>query len=177
MNNPSPVAVEPDLCRRVLVGLLSLALAAAVWLPAMRLVFSESKAQHFSPTGLPPKSRRMAAYHLRLWTDPVLKERAVGKMRGSNAEWDFMGRTFLVLSLANIALRDPQLRGQALDVMDSIIDETLRLERDEGLYFFLMPYARRSRFVRQPARSQFLDGEIALMLAVRRVVEEKPAYK
>ena len=177
MNAQAQGSGEAPLGRRVLLGTLSLAIAAAIWLPAMRVIFSEGTPQHFGAEGVPPKARRMAAYHLRLWTEPELREREIGKMRGSNAEWDFMGRTFLVLSLANIALRDPGLKGQALDVMDRIIDETLRLEREKGLYFFLMPYAKASRFVQSPPRSQFLDGEIALMLAVRRVVEEKEAYK
>jgi hypothetical protein len=61
--------------------------------------------------------------------------------------------------------------------MDQIIDETLRLEKQEGMYFFLMPYAKDGHYVMQPPHSLFLDGEIALMLASRRVVEEKPEYK
>ena len=98
-------------------------------------------------------------------------------MRRCNAEWDFMGRTFLVLALGNMALREPGMKAECLEIMDTIIDETLRLEREEGLYFFLMPYAKSGSFVMKPAGSQFLDGEIALMLAVRRVVEEKEKYK
>jgi hypothetical protein len=64
-----------------------------------------------------------------------------------------------------------------LETMDQIIDETLRLENQKGMYFFLMPYAREGNYVMRPAHSLFLDGEIALMLASRRVVEEKPEYK
>ena len=45
------------------------------------------------------------------------------------------------------------------------------------MYFFLMPYAKDQPYVVQPAHSLFLDGEIALMLASRRTVEEKPEYK
>jgi hypothetical protein len=40
-----------------------------------------------------------------------------------------------------------------------------------------MPYAKARPFVQQPARSQFLDGEIAMMLAARRLVEEKAEYQ
>ena len=61
--------------------------------------------------------------------------------------------------------------------MDQIIDETLRLEKQEGMYFFLMAYAKERHYLVQPAHSLFLDGEIALMLASRRAVEEKPEYK
>ena len=45
------------------------------------------------------------------------------------------------------------------------------------MYHFLMPYARNRPFVMQPPRSLFLDGEIALMLASRRLVAEKEAYR
>jgi len=95
----------------------------------------------------------------------------------SNAEWDFMGRSYLVWSFANMALRDPASRPLYLRTMDQIIDETLRLEKQEGMYFFLMPYAKERPYIMQPPHSLFLDGEIALMLASRRMVEEKPEYK
>ncbi len=45
------------------------------------------------------------------------------------------------------------------------------------MYFFLMPYAKEGPYIMQPSHSLFIDGEIALMLASRRVVEEKPEYK
>ena len=45
------------------------------------------------------------------------------------------------------------------------------------MYFFLMPYAKEGPYIMRPPHSLFLDGEIALMLASRRVVEEKPEYK
>lgn len=119
----------------------------------------------------------MAAGHLQLWTDPVLLKKELEKMRASNAEWDFMGRSYLVWSLANMALRDPASKALYLQTMDEIIDQTLALERQNGMYFFLMDYARRGPYLMQPAHSLFLDGEIALMLASRRMVEEKPEYK
>ena len=86
-------------------------------------------------------------------------------MRVSNAEWDFMGRSYLVWSLANMSLRDPASKPLYLRTMDQIIDETLQLEKQEGMYFFLMPYAKDRPYLVQPAHSLFLDGEIALMLA------------
>ena len=55
--------------------------------------------------------------------------------------------------------------------------ETLCVEREEGIFFFLMPYAERRPFRQRPARSLFIDGEIALMLGSRRMLAEKPAYK
>src|SRR5205085_8613497 len=90
---------------------------------------------------------------------------------------DFMGRSFLVWSLANMGLRDPPSKQLYLQTIDQIIDETLRLEKKEGMCFFLMPYAKAPLYVVHPAHSLFLDGEIALMLASRLVLEQRPEYK
>jgi hypothetical protein len=98
-------------------------------------------------------------------------------MRRTNPEWDLMGRTFLAYALAEMALADPAARPRYLKSIDTIIADTLRLEKEAGIYHFLMPYATRAPFVMQPARSQFLDGEIALMLALRRMVEERADYQ
>jgi Linalool dehydratase/isomerase len=151
-----------------LLGLLALVVASAIWLPLVHLAFARPA---------PNRAAGLAARHVALWVDPALRKREVAKMRGSNAEWDFMGRSFLVWALANQALRDPDSRPRALQAIDAVIDETLRLEREQGMWFFLMPYARDKPFVVAPVASQFLDGEIALMLAMRRTVEEKPEYR
>ena len=84
---------------------------------------------------------------------------------------------FLVWALANRSLRHPEQKAACLEVMDRIIDETLKTEQERGMYHFLMPYARDRPFVMQPPRSLFLDGEMALMLAARRLVAEKEAYR
>ncbi len=163
--------------KRILAGLAALVVAALIWLPCLHFFFSKPVSNFRQAQGLSPKARELAARHLQLWTDPTLRETELKKMRVSNAEWDFMGRSYLVWSLANMALRDPASKPLYLRTMDQIIDETLRLEKQEGMYFFLMPYAKDSPYLMQPAHSLFLDGEIALMLAARRVVEEKPEYK
>jgi len=124
-----------------------------------------------------PRRNNLAARHLQLWTEPRLKEMELDRMRASNAEWDFMGRTFLVWSLAEMGLRNPAAKQDYLKVMDQIIGETMRLEQERGMCFFLMRYAKARPYVMQPARSQFLDGEIAMMLASRRLLEEKAEYK
>ncbi len=163
--------------RRLLLGVLSLAVATAVWLPFLGLLFQQDAQPYFTHEGIHPKARLMAARHLRLWRDPKLRAREVAAMRGNNAEWDFMGRTYFVLALANMALREPEAKPDCLSVMDAIIEETLRLEREKGHHHFLMPYSRARPFVMQPTRSLFVDGEIALMLAARRMVEEKVSYE
>jgi hypothetical protein len=162
---------------RLLRGLVALTLATAIWIPSLHFFFTRNVGDFRQPVGLSPKAEQLAARHLQLWTDPKLRERELCRMRVSNAEWDFMGRTFLVWSLADMGLRNPAARQDYLRVMDQIIDETLRLEKEHGMYFFLMPYATAGSYVVQPARSLFLDSEIAMMLASRRMLEEKPEYR
>jgi hypothetical protein len=163
--------------KKILVGLAALVVATIIWLPCLHLVFTRPLSEFRQDAGLSPKARRLAARHLQLWTDPALREQELKKMRASNAEWDFMGRSYLVWSLANMAMRDPASKPLYLQTMDQIIDETLWLEKQEGMYFFLMAYAKDRHYLAQPAHSLFLDGEIALMVAARRAVEEKPEYK
>jgi len=172
-----PVSVSVTTLGRVLAGLLSLLAAAVIWLPSFHILFSDSPNEFLSAEGIPPKARKVANQHLSLWTDPVSLGKEMGKMRVRNAEWDFMARCYFVWACGNMALRDPALKPTVLPIMDQIIDQTISLEQEKGMYFFLMPYAQTSPFKMKPVRSQFLDGEIALMMAVRRVVEEKSAYK
>jgi hypothetical protein len=168
---------KPNLWGRLLRGFAALAAAAAIWIPSLHFFFTRPVGEFRRAGGLSPKAEQLAARHLQLWTEPELKERELGRMRVSNAEWDFMGRTFLVWSLAEMGLRNPAAKQDYLKVMDQIIDETLRLERERGMYFFLMPYAKAGPYVVQPARSLFLDSEIAMMLASRRLLEEKLEYR
>src|SRR5947209_9738025 len=160
----------------VLKQLALLLLAAAVWLPLLHLFFRPSLNSFRRPGAVAPEARRMAARHLALWEDPARREQEVARMRASNAEWDFMGRTYLVLALANMAMLEPDRQDRYLRVIDAIIDETLRLEESKGIYFFMMDYARAGSFRAQPPRSTFLDGEIALMLAARQMVRPERRY-
>jgi len=155
----------------------AMTVATAIWLPCVHLLFRKPVTDFFQKQGVSSKARELAARHLELWTDPASRGKELTKMRASNAEWDFMGRTFLVWSLANMGLREPQLKSQYLPVMDEIIEETVKIESEKGIYTFLMPYAKANPFLQQPARSCFLDGEIALMMGARRLLEEKLAYK
>lgn len=159
------------------IGLLALVISTALWLPCLHLFFRKPLANFYQESGISPTARQLAARHLRLWTEPTLRQAELKKMRNSNAEWDFMGRSFLVWSLANMGLREPQMKGQYLPVMDQIIHETVKIEQEDGIYAFLMPYAKARAYVVTPARSLFIDGEIALMMAARRMLQEEPAYK
>src|SRR2546430_655588 len=163
--------------KRFLRTLTAIVVAAMLWLPCLHFVFRKSAADFYQPSGLSPQAKQLAARHLALWTNQKSRDVEIAKMRVSNAEWDFMGRSFLVWSLSNMALREPASKPVYFETIDRIIDETLRLEQREGMFFFLMPYAKASPYVHQPPHSLFLDGEIALMLAARRMVDDKPEYK
>ncbi len=170
----TPIA---PLRRRLIPGVVSLIAATTVWLPCLHFLYWSSLPPPKNDFEVEPLATRLAAQQLYLWTDAESRQRELAKMRGSNAEWDFMGRTFLVVALANRSLRHPEQKAACLEVMDRIIDETLKTEQERGMYHFLMPYARNRPFVMQPPRSLFLDGEMALMLASRRLVAEKEAYR
>jgi hypothetical protein len=101
---------------------------------------------------------------------------ALHEMRAANAEWGFMGRTFLVLALANMAMHEPARADDYLAVMDSLIDQTLKMEDRHGPSHFLMAYAQDRPFIGPTGRSVFVDGEIALMLGARRMVRDHPRY-
>lgn len=161
--------------RFMIVGLSGL-LAAYLWLIGVHLLYRPSLRYVYSEEKVPFKAKEMAKTHLRMWRDPVRRDQILTTMRRSNAEWDFMGRTFLSLSLCEMSLREPALAEENLKVVDTIIDETIQLEKEHGIYFFLMPYAKAKPFVTQPARSLFIEGEIALMVAARQVVERRPEY-
>lgn len=154
----------------------ALLLAAAIWLPLVHLFFKPALSDFRQPHAVAPEARRLAARHLALWEDPARRAQEIDRMRAGNAEWDFMGRTYLVLALANMAIAEPSQESRYLGVMDTIIDETLRLEASRGMYFFMMDYAQAGSFMAQPARSTFLDGEIALMLAARQTVRGLPRF-
>lgn len=163
--------------RNAAIAALAFVLALAIWLPCLHFFYTKPVANLWQENGISPKVQELAARHLHLWTDPTLRRAELNKMRQSNAEWDFMGRSFLVWSLANMGMRDPQLKAQYLPVMDQIINETVRIEQQDGIYAFLMSYAKGRPYRVQPARSLFIDGEIALMMAARRMLQEEPAYK
>lgn len=163
--------------KKTLAGLAAFMVALAIWIPCLHFFFAKPASDFYMTDGVSPKARQLAARHLHLWTDPALREQELKRMRASNAEWDFMGRSFLVWSLANMGVREPAQKQVYLEAMDRIIGETLRLEKEEGMCVFLMSYAKTNLYVVQPARSLFIDGEIALMLASRRMLEEKPEYR
>ena len=163
--------------KRALRAILSLIVATAIWLPCLHVFFRPDMGAFRSTEGVAPEAQALAAAQMDLWMNPGLRAREIERMRKSNAEWDFMARTFFVLSLANMGFRDPGGKELYLEIMDRIIDETIQLEQEHGVYYFRMDYARAGSFVSEQGRSLFLDGEIALMIAVRRLLEENEVYR
>lgn len=158
---------------RLLRGSVAVALATLVWLPTVHLVF-EGEAD---ADGRARTRDALTEAQLAMVEDPAAREAALARMRSANAEWDFMGRTFVVLSLANRALEVPADRDRALEAMDFLIAETLRLEDERGQDHFLMDYVHAGRFRDPSGRSVFVDGEIALMLAARQRVEPTELWR
>src|SRR5262245_54192346 len=100
--------------KRLVLAVLSLTLAAMIWLPAVHLLFSADLPPPCAEANVPSLADGLAARHLHLWTDPALRWGELDRMRASNAEWDFMGRGFLVWSLANLLLRYPERKAEYL---------------------------------------------------------------
>lgn len=147
----------------------SLAIAAIVWIPSLRFAFA--------PLPATPTAAKLAAHQSDLFANRLARGSEAELMRQTNAEWDFMGRTFYVYALAELALHDPASRTVNVARMDAIIDDTMAMERERGLFYFLMPYAKSRAWIDQPARSQFTDGEIALMLGLRRMLADRADYR
>ncbi len=166
-----------SLRKQILLKSVSFIAAACLWLPLVHVLYTPSMEEFTATRGVSPRAQTLAKRHIAIWSGDGVQLVDIQAMRAMNAEWDFMGRTFVVLSMANMGLRDPQHKTELLGAIDHIIEDTLDRERQEGMHHFLMPYARRSPWAQRPARSLFLDGEIALMLAARRMLEEKAEYK
>ena len=151
---------HPGLMKRLLPKVLALLLAALIWLPALHLLLGRA-----SDAVAAPLARRQ----LMLWTPGHQHER--DDLRSSNPEWELMRRTFDVLAFGNLALAHPAQRPALLQAIDRILDTTLEEERLHGQRHFLLSYGRQRPFVDVEGRSLFVDGEIALMLATRQLVE------
>jgi hypothetical protein len=130
-----------------------------------------------APPAAPPEAAKLFARFEALWEDPAALEAELRAIRAQNPEWDFMHRTFLVLGAANLALGGAIDAPRALALIDRVIDDTLAREAEGGVHYFLMPYSKAGEWIVTPPRSQFVDGEIAMMLAARRLLEDSPRHR
>ncbi len=163
----------------LLLNLLCLALATALWLPTVHVFFAPSQAEALTAAPderISPMAQALLERQLAVIERSQSSSEDLALLRHNNPEWDFMGRTFTVLALANLALRASEERPRYLAAMDRLIEETLELEAEHGPEYFLMSYWRHAPFVAQPARTLFVEGEIALMLGARQLIEERPEY-
>lgn len=158
-------------------GFLAVLLGGILWMPVVHLLYRPSLDDYWRPRGTASKVRALANQQLEAWSSPPRRAGEASTLRRTNAEWDFMARTFTVLAFANLARRDEGRSAGYLSAMDRIIDETIRLEKERGIYYFLMDYAKADSFKVTPPRSLFQDGEIALMLAARRLAREREDFK
>lgn len=142
-----------------------LVLAVAVWLPALHGLFR--------PRDMAALAGALASRQRAFSLQEMSAERDV--LHRTNPEWDLMVRTFSVLSFVNLALSEPARREEHLSVVDVLIARTLRDERQATEAFFL-PYVKAAPFRDAAGRSLFVDGELALMLAARQVVEPRADY-
>ena len=155
---------------------------AVLWVACAHTVFGPGQAELISPGGS-ARARGLLRRQMAVWEQPALRERELGRLRATNPEWDFMSRTYAVMSLANLALDEPDNRARYVGIVDRILEDTLRSEREHGVHHFLLPYSRRAPFM-APAlseaispRSLFVDGEIAMMLALRQLVSDDPRWR
>jgi len=163
--------------RRFIFGAISLTIATVIWLPLLHFFFIPGSEEFRSQQGISPVARQLARRHLSLWDISYDRQQELDSMRTNNPEWDFMGRTFLVLSLANMCLHDPGQQDNYLKIMDCIIEDTEQFVKQQGVHYFLMAYSRSSDFVQQPVRSIFIDGELSVMMGARRFIREKEQYR
>jgi hypothetical protein len=100
--------------------------------------------------------------------------RSFTDLRPMNPEYDFMARTFTVLALADHALSTPASVDADLQVIDTILRDTLRYDDPRH---WLLPYADASPW-RGDGHSLFVDGEILVMLGARRFVrDDRPEWQ
>lgn len=169
--------MSTDTTRRdLLTGLGCFAAAGTGWVTAAPWVFGRPTAGLFDAGGeLPDWALALVERHLRMWEGGDSSD--ISLMRSSNPEWDFMGRTFLVLALVNLALRRPDDAQRYTAVIERAIDDTLEAEAWEGMHFFLLSYSRVGRWHTEPDRSLFVDGEIALMMAAYELIAPNSRYR
>lgn len=159
-----------------LLSVACLAVAASLWLPTVHVFFTPDD-EELESSEVSHRAEALLAGQLAFWERTSDQEAEQALMRYTNPEWDFMGRTFTVLSLANMAIREPGDRERYLMSIDRIIEDTLEEERTQGAEHFLMSYWQRAPFLAEPARTVFVEGELALMLGARQLVEERTEFQ
>ena len=123
------------------------------------------------------KIQKLANNYLNMWTSTNLREKCIQELHNQNPEWDFMFRTYSVLAFSNLALKDETKSEDYINAIDIIINDTLTLEKQSGFKYFLLQYGHNNNWEINPSRSLFVDGEIAIMLGCRCLVECNNQYQ
>lgn len=155
----------------------SLLIATCLWLPNIHRFFDIDLAEYRQSNHISPKAKLLAERHLKIWRDVTLRAEELERMQRRNPEWDFMSRMYFVLALTNMSLHDSSYKSVSIEIIDTIIEDTIALERERGHHYFLLQYAQRQSWAIHPPRSIFIDGEIAIMLGARRFLQESPRYR
>ena len=143
----------------------------------LSLNFPSSTAHAENNAGkIDPRTQKLANTYIDIWKNPEARKQHLAELHRQNPEWDFMFRTYSVLSFVNLAIYEPQREKEYLKLIDIIIDDTLQQEKQHGFKYFLMRYGQSNNWKVRPPKSLFIDGEIALMLAARCIIQNNPAY-
>jgi len=150
-------------------------IAAVIWLPCLH--FLSPDAFWNSAKIKDSRPRRASSRPASTALDrPIVAGTGTEKNAGQQCRMGFHGTQLSGLVAGQHGPARPASKPLYLRTMDQ--SSTKPATRKTGrMYFFLMPYARDRHYWCKPAHRLFLDGEIALMLASRRVVEEKPEFK
>ena len=170
VSRDSDVGARPSRLRGLKTA-MTFALGVGLWLPCVRLLFPVD----MSDAGRDELASSLLRAQLVTWQGSGSER--IERMRRANGEWDFMARTFFVLALTNRAIDQAEEEEELLAIVDRILEETLRLEREHGQQHFLLPYASARPFRDESGRSLFVDGEIALMLAARQRVHPAEVWR
>lgn len=162
------------------IALAALSLTAATWLWTLLapVVLGPTLPRDWQNRPL-ALAKRMGRRFVSDWGPFGSRSGMEQSMRALNPEWDLMSRMFTVLGIANLAVEAPEKqRGEYLRTMDRIIKDTEQTIRENGFTSFLMAYGRGARtWGQMPPRSLFVDGEVALILGARRMVEDNADLK
>lgn len=152
--------------RDLLFGALALGATSATWTATLSTVLGPRRG---TVQGDPadPVIRGLLERQLALLDGTTGDEDA---MRATNPEWDFMGRAFLGLALCNLAIRAPAEAPRFLAALDGLIADTAVQTSAHGDRHWLLPYAGRAPFRNRSGASLFVDGELAALVAARRIV-------
>lgn len=149
--------------RRLLAGVLGLGAAGVCGAPVLA-------------RGVDAEAEIRGLAEARLWPWEGGSRAELAAAHAMNPEYDLMSRAFLALALGDLATAAPEIwRDRAVAALDAMIGDTEERVARRGHGWFLLPYAGARPFVRQGSgggRSLFVDGELLLMMAIRRLLAE-----